>query len=359
MNEQVKAMIAGFKLPYETYKGMLSEEEMAEFTKVYEEMLALAEEHDDFMAFNDAITKADIFNRLTVEMGKVQAIADAKPKEERKPPSAESFLNQYRALYEQAQAQPHAYKTVQVYEKLLAMGESAETPLEIVAKAEGENLFHKIGSLGVYDTYKVDYDKTDPNETVHRDFRADVLKICEESETTDELTYRVDLRSLQFNQETVRDDFMVQLISKLVGSILSLEMSKAHVRAGRKQYISAVIVARKEGRNIYGILTDEFSLDWEKIVSTMRYKKRLIMQKAILPETSRVWASMPLENLDWMKETLYDEILSDLSTGEIILRRPKAVFHLLTLDEHEQKFGLAAKLEEGAREHIKDFYWAK
>jgi hypothetical protein len=283
MNEQVKQMVTGFKLPYETYKGMLSAEEFAPVKKIYDEMMEMAEKYDDFMEFNEAAMKADIFNRLSQEIAKAQAVADSKPAEEQKQPTAESFINQYRALYEQAQAQPHSYRTRQVYEKLLALGQGAQTPLEVVAKAEQDNLFHKIGSMGVYDTYKLDYDKTDPNETVLTDFRADVLEICENSQTADELTFKVDSRVFASNKEISRDNFIIQMIANLVEVLINMELSKTAVRANRLQYIGAVIVYRQEARNAYRILTDEFGLDWDKITSTPRYKKRLIMQAAILP----------------------------------------------------------------------------
>jgi len=358
MNEQVKAMVAGFKLPYETYKRMLSEEEMAGLTAVYNELLELAERYDDFMAFNDAATKADIFNRLTVEIGKAQALAEAKPAEERKPPSAEDFIAQYRALYEQAQAQPHAYRTREVYEELLPLAEGAETPLEVVARAEERNLFFKIGAMGVYDTYKLDYDKTDPNETLLRDFRAEVLNICEESETADELAYKVDARVYASGKETARDDFLMHLIAVLVGSFLALEQAKAAVRAGRMEHIASVVLARWEAREAYRILSQEFGLDWDGIISVPRYKKRLVMQSAILPETSRVFRAMAPENLEWMREMLFEEILSDLSAAEVLLRKPRNCFHPLVLAEHDTRFGIDEKLKARAAEHIKDFYWA-
>ena len=359
MNEQVKQMVAGFKLPYETYKGMLSTEEFAPLEAVYNEMMELAEKHDDFMAFNDAATQANIFTRISEEIAKAQAIADAKPKEERKPPSAESFLAQYKALYEQALAAPHTYRTREVYEKLLPMGEGAQTPLEVVAKAEQENLFHKIGAMGVYDTYKLDYDKLDPNEALLRNYRADVLRICEESQTTDELTYRVDKRVFEHNRENNHDNFIIHLISNLVGCFIDMEQTKSWIRAGKLDYLAGFVALREEAKRAYQILVSEYGLDWDKIMSIPRYKKRFIMQAVILPETTRVFHSMAPENLEWMREMLFDEVLSDLSTADVILRKPQNVFHPLTLEVHSVKYGIGDKLKARAEEHIKDFYWAQ
>jgi len=359
MNDQVRQMVSGFKLPYETYKGMLSAQEFAPLEAVYNELMAIAEKHEDFIAFNDAAMKAEIFTRISTEIGKAQAILDSKPKGERKPPSAQSWLAQYKVLYEQTLSSPHTYKTREVYEKLLPLGEGAETPLEIVARAEQENLFHKIGSMGVYDTYKLDYDKTDPNETVLRKFRVDVLKICEESQTADELTYKIDKRVFEFNRDINHDNFIVHLIANLMGSFLELEISKSWVRIGKLEYLYAVGICRDEARNAYRILTEEYGLDWEKIMSIPRYQKRLVMQSGVLPETSRVFQAMGPLNLEWMREMLFEEVLPDKPLSEIVLRKATNVFHPLPLAEHSAKFGIDEKLRTGAREHIKDFYWAK
>lgn len=359
MNEQVKQMVAGFKLAYETYKGMLSAEEFGPLDEVYNEMITIAESASDFTAFNDAAAKADIFTRLSAELGKAQALLDSKPKSERKTLSADGFIAQYRTLYEQAQATPHAYRTREVYERLLPLGDGAETPLEVVRKAEDENLFHKIGAMGVYDTYKLDYDKLDPNEAPLRDFRMDVLKIAEESDTADELAYKVDKRVYESEKEVAHDNFITQMIANLVGSFLNLELSKAAVRTGRFDYIAAVAIYREEAREAYRILREEFSLDWEKFMSTERYKKRFLMQAAVLPETVRVFQAMAPDNLEWMRETLFDEVLSSLTLAEIIMRKPSSVFHPLALEEHSVKYGIDAKLKSRSLELVKDFYWAK
>jgi hypothetical protein len=359
MNEQVHQMVAGFKLAFETYKGMLSGEEFSPLESVYNEMMMIAESASDFTAFNDAAAKADIFTRLSAELGKAQALLDSKPKSERKTLSAEGFVAQYRTLYEQAQATPHTYRTREVYEKLLPLGEGAETPLEVVRKAEEENLFLKIGAMGIYDTYKLDCDKLDPNETPLRDFREDIMEITQDSNTADELTYKVDKRVYESQKEIAHDNFITQMIANLVGSFLNLELSKAAVRTGRFDYIAAVAIYREEAREAYRILREEFGLDWDKFVSTERYRKRFLMQSAILPETPRVFHAMAPENLEWMRETLLEEILSPLSLAEIILRRPANVFHPLALEEHSQKHGIDAKLKSRAQEHLKDFYWAK
>lgn len=357
MNEQVKQMVAGFKLPYETYKGMLSTEEFAPLEAVYQELMELAEKHDDFMVFNDAAARVDIFNRLSQEIAKAQKIFDSKPKEERKPPSAQSWLAQYKAMYEQALATPHTHRTREVYEKLFALGEGLETPLEVVAKAENENLFHKIGAMGVYDTYKLDYDKTDPNETLLRNFRADVLKICEESLTPDELAYKVDRRVYESNRELGHDNFIIQMIANLIGKFIDMELSKTAVRTGRMEHVASVAICRDEAREAYRILSEEFGLDWDKITSIPRYKKRFTMQSAILPETTKVFEAMHPENLEWMREMLFEEILSDLSLAEIILRKPENPFHPLILDEHDVKYGIRDKLTKRAQEVLKDYYW--
>ncbi|NLI97535.1 hypothetical protein GX441_02610 [bacterium] len=359
MNEQVRQMVAGFALAYETYKGMLSAEEFRPLESVYKEMMTIAEAASDFMAFNDAATKADIFTRLSAELGKAQALIDSKPKSERRTLSADGFIAQYRILYEQAQSTPHAYRTREVYEKLLALGEGAQTPLDVVAKAERDNLFHKIGAMGVFDTYKLDYDKTDPNETILRDFRKDVIRIAEESNTADELTYKVDKRMYESQKEIAHDNFITQMIANLVDSFLNLELSKAAVRIGKNEYIVAVAIYREEAREAYRILKDEFGLDWDKFISTERYRKRFLMQSAVLAETVRVFQAMAPENLEWMRETLFEEILSPLSLADIILRKPAKVFHPLAMEEHSRKHGIDAKLKSRAQELLKDFYWAK
>lgn len=359
MNDQVAQMVSGFKLPYETYKGMLSPQEFAPLEKVYTELMEMAEAHDDFMAFNDAAMKADIFTRISAEIEKARQIADSKPAEERKAPSAESWLAQYRALYDQALAAPHTYKTREVYEELLPMGEGAETPLEIVAAAEEKNLFHKIGAMGVYDTYKVEHDKMDPNEELLINYRADVMKISEESQTTDEMTYKVDKRVFEHNRENNRDAFIIHLISNLVGCFLDLEQAKSWIRAGKLEYLAGFVAVREEAKSTYRMLVDEYGLDWDKCMSVHRYKKRFVMQATILPETTRVFHAMAPQNLEWMRETLFDEVLSDLSVAEIILRKPVNVFHPLTLEEHSAKYGIGDKLNARAKEILKGCYWFK
>jgi hypothetical protein len=122
---------------------------------------------------------------------------------------------------------------------------------------------------------------------------------------------------------------------------------------------TALLIVREEIRNIWRLLTADLGLAWEQVIATPQWRKALLMGLAVLPQTGRVWRGMAPANLDWLRETLFEEALSEQPMDAILLRRPNQPFQPTPLSQDDDRFGLPQKAQQRAEELVAGFAWAK
>jgi len=377
MDAQVKGMISGYATAYESYKSLLDAEALAPLSALYEETVALAEKAADYMAFCQAATEKNIFGRWGEELTKAGEAFNKQRKETPRQPTVADVLRQYRLLADDAQNRPHQARTVAAYERFLTLGAQAANPLTMFANLEEVGCVLALSTAGIEDANQLQFDRTDPNETLHRQYYAECLEVGRTSKTNEEVIFRMDAAALAQQERLSRDEFTRIVLLLLFGRLLDFAKLKRQLRAGLPdlragldkspapavdflaQCATGLLIVRDEIRLLHAYLTGTLGFDCRSLATDFRRQKMLLNQGQPLSTTDRVWESMDPANLAWFAETLYEEALSDLSPVEILHRSTRQPFQPVRLPEDEERDRIGARIAGRAQEFVKDFYWAK
>ncbi len=262
----------------------------------------------------------------------------------------------YAPGYEAIKDQRHMAPTRAVYEEFFALARSASSASALQRDAERLRLASRMTAQPVYDTYALLREKHDPNELALRDRDGSVMRAASEARSADELACRVELEVQRAKKEIARDTFLRYLVVSFANRLLSYNIGKANARLAPAKFLGPFIMVRDEAAQSYEFMKNGFGLDWETIAGTPRYVKLLLDFQQLFEGTSRASASLGPENLEWMKEALFGEILSGLSAAGILLRESRAVFNP-SVDEADA--GRVRALTEAAgRKRLSRFAWA-
>ncbi|TAL36672.1 MAG: hypothetical protein EPN93_07550 [Spirochaetes bacterium] len=266
------------------------------------------------------------------------------------------LLSGYAAGYEAVRDQPHMRRTRAVYEELFALAEKSDGLSVFQRDAERLRMAARITAEPVYDTYSLQREKHDPNETPLRDREESVMRAASSSRSPDELAYLVELEMARAKKEIARDSFFQYLVVSLANRLFSYNIGKANARVSPRDYLGPFIMVREEIAKSYRYMEHAFGLGWDAITGTPRYLKWLLNFQPLSADTTRVYSALDPGNLEWMREALFEEILSDKSAAGILMRVSDHVFNP-SPDETEAK-AARAKTVAAAWDHIKKYPWA-
>jgi hypothetical protein len=376
MDAQVKGMISGYVTAYESYKGLLDAEALVSLKALHDETQALAEKAADYMAFVQAASQKNIFGRWTEEMTKAGEALQKQRKEKPREVTIDAVLGQYRALANDAKNRPHNERTVAAYERFLALGAQAANPLTMFANLEEAGYVLALSTAGIEDSNQLQYDRTDPNETLYRAYYAECLEVARTSKTNEDVIFRMDAAALAQQETLSRDQFIYFVLTMLFGGLLDFTKLKRNLRSGLPdirmglnsapksavdflaENATGLLVVRDEIRLLHRYLTETLGFDCRSLAIDYRRQKMVLNQGQPLSATSRVWESMDPANLAWFAETLYEEALSDLSPVEILRRPLKQPFQPIRMPEDETRDNIGARVASRAQELVRDFAWA-
>ena len=179
------------------------------------------------------------------------------------------------------------------------------------------------------------------------------MKAAETCGSVEAFTRQADIEAAGFQARQAWDQLIRFVLVVLLNHLLGYEIAKGNTRRGNTDSLLAVQVHRHAAAATCRMLEHDFGLPWERIADTPRYIKTLLGQGFPLPGNDRVWMALAPQNLQWMQELLFEEILrGGLSLVQCILREPVHPFFPAPLSEHQDAFGLARRAEDMARQKL-------
>ena len=367
MDPIIKQTIDGFLIGFE-HVNVTDPALQAEIDAYREELLALGEKSQDVSAFMTELQSSGLMEKNGTLMTKASTASMAAAESSAQVagekvqsgglPTVREFLDQYRPSYEAAKSHGFQFTAVKAYEELFAVADRADDLLDMHIVLEEEGLLMKISSTALYDIAKISYDKLDPNEIFLRDQERLNMEIARTYDSHEDLYYRKDREVVYEAYKSVCRDLCVRgAVAALANSLLEYNQAKYLARTELDRYIGSFTATRLSARRCYEGLGEIFGLAWEDIVQVPRYKKMMLLIVNVGDynnEGFRLNQCMDPQNLDWMKETLFEEVLSEKSIAELLLHKSNLLFHPTSIDEGSE---IAAKAVAVGREKIKDLYW--
>lgn len=271
-------------------------------------------------------------------------------------PQIEQFIAPQRAAYEMIKNEAFMKRTREAYEKYFAIAEKARSLPELKQLAEKGNLPLRLNSSPVYDSYSLLFETHDPNLQPLCAREESLMSAAEEARSADELRYLVELAVRRSKRELAVEEFHAFLTVMLAGKILSYDIGKANARLSPEQFLAGFIMMREEIITTYTIMVELFGLDWETIIDTPRRMRELLLFENLSSQTSRIACALDPQNIEWMREMLFEEILTEKSTAQLLLRRSRLVFHPSVPAESSDE--ALRKIARAGWEKIKHFEWA-
>lgn len=359
MEKQIEKIVNDYAAEYENAKERLPGAEIVgRFARHIDELRAIAAKALDFQHFSDLAQKSDIFIRLgeiAQEAARMIADAQAAPAE-RKRPVKDELLRQYRAGYDAVKDQPHMIRTRLAYERFFEMAETATDIIDLQTRAEEMRLSFEITRAPLIDTHQLLFERHDPNLLLLRDRNRAMIDAAETARSADELAGRIERVMQTAKKAIAREEVISYAVVLLADRLLSYDIAKANARAVPEEFLGSFIIARKEARMAYEALVGEFGLDWDALVAAPRHVRRLLIFADITADTTLVAASMDPQNLAWMREMLFEEILSDKNPAALLLRRSDRVFNPSIAAEEAD--AARAKTAAAGWERIRHYPWA-
>ncbi len=365
MHPQIDMMLTSFKTGVDNAIATANDPTQVEgLKKVYDELVALGEASgDDFAGFSMEANEKGLFTKLTEEMQKANAanIKQQADSNTRKELSKDHIVNIYKNLYEDVKKRPFMFKTVEAYEELLGLADQYDSLTDWQADIFKKGIVKKVSLAPSYDISKLRYDKTEPNEIFDRNEAKLDMESAEKARNSNEETYHSGVSGYIAQKESRCDYFIIDQIRELVGDMRSYENLKLVCMTGiyqmRPDYLLYVKLLRDDMKKRYTYLSEKFGVDWEKIVQTPRYVKAIIRYHRELNDY--IWFSCDPKNLDWYKETLFNEIMTDKNIREILLTRQKTKYALIPRSDHTESYNLHNIMFKKVEEVAKDLYWAE
>lgn len=342
MNAQIEQIVNPFKTAYESVLSSVSDkEQIAGYTEAYNELLELADKHsEDMMGFTMAAAQSGLFARLATESQNASKffVKQQKDPDKRVEISIDSTLNMYKKLYEDSKARDFFITTVAAYEEFLKLFEGKSNFIEVQLEAEKSGLRQKLDNAALYDTDKLQYDMTDPNELIERNLRKAGMDDALNDKTSNESTYKNELRAWQHSDDVYNINQKWETLYKLCKIWNGLQTSLyqgsvstnavEHYPYGYYPYrkVAQLCSLRPQIKKLYKLLADS-GYDYDYLLTDQYLHKRILKEAwASLACLDMIFASAEPKNLDWLREVLLDEVMSDKTINELIYRKKNTLY---------------------------------
>ena len=252
---------------------------------------------------------------------------------ERKLPSVKEFLEQYRTSYNAVLNGGYRFRAQKAYESIFAVAQRTEDLLEMNIILEKERLLWKIVTEDLQDIYEPILAATDPlNTGIVKQFEK-LIQICTSVESDEELSYRTDI-AMQENQR-FNYCFMSRMTASLIlsGAIQGYILCKQKFRSWLQPEsdLLLLVAQRQNTRCTYELFQNAFGWDFDYFVHD-EWMKIWLLLPVNLDVNGRIKQVLDPQNIDVMREALFNEILSDKSIEDILLHEQQHVYYF-QLDE--------------------------
>lgn len=346
MNAQIEQIVNPFKTAYESVLSSVSDkEQIAGYTQAYNELLELADKHsEDMMGFTMAAAQSGLFAKLATESQNASKlfVKQQKDPDKRVEISIDSTLNMYKKLYEDSKARDFFIRTVSAYEEFLKLFEGKSNFIEVQLEAEKSGLRQKLDNAALYDTDKLQYDMTDPNELIERNLRKAGMDDALNDKTSNESTYKNELRAWQHSDDVYNINHKWEDLYRLCkiwnGIQTGIYQGSVSTNPGKDRVdsypyfyypygkVARLCSLRPQIKKLYKLLADS-GYDYDYLLTDQYLQKRILKEAwSYIACLDMVFASADPKNLEWLKEVLFDEVLSDKPIKEIIFRKMETLY---------------------------------
>ena len=270
-------------------------------------------------------------------------------------PTVAAFLSQYRTSYDVVKGAGYRKRAEKAYENIFDVENRTDNLIDMNIILEKEKMMWKIVSEDFLDIYQPILDATDPlNLSVVRQFE-NLIKICEESTCDEELTYKTDI-AVHVNQK-----YTYTFLARSVASIMLALAIGDYIKCKQgfriwkspQSDLLGLISQREAAVRTYAYIKDNFGWDFDYIVNDEWMKSWLLIPVSV-DGLGRVKRILDPQNVELIRELLFDEILSDRTIEDILLTEQKMVYFYL-LDERDSE--VSAKYEAEAKILNKDYVY--
>lgn len=365
MNEQVNAMVTGYRASVENALNMISDEsKTTDLRNVYEELLKLADQHgDDLATFVSQATASDLFTRLTSEVAK----ANQNLQEQQEDPTTaktadkEDIKRTYQLLLEQIETRPYMKKTAEVYGEIVALADRYDEVTAYQQAIYERGLLHKAAAMNLCDTAKRDQECRDPNDRLAYKLYARQMQASDEAVSGDQLHY-LDLKaSLEHTTAMAAEAHKYYFVEKLFLTMLDYHDQKTRLRLEELErhpdYLLDLQQTRATIRRLYEELEYTFDLDFDTIIVQRSWVRDLLAVGFPLQKCNRIWMAQDPGNLDFFRDLLYNEILSEASIVEVLQRPCAVAYNPPATPEQCADEGLYDKWCDWVKEHAEKYEW--
>jgi len=364
MDAMIKQTISGYTSVFGTF-NVTDDNLKKEIEGFTNDINALGESCSDVMDFMTKFPASGLQEKYSGLMAKASAPpppAEGEAEEQAQTskgelPTVEAFLSQYKTSYDAVKDAGYRKRAEKAYENIFDVQNRTDDLLEMNIILEKEKMLWKIVSEDFLDIYQPILDATDPlNLGIVKQFE-NLIKICEESTCDEELTYKTDI-AIHINQKysykfLARSIASIMLANAIVGYIACKK--KFRLWFEPKTDLLGVITQRDAAKRAYEYLKNNFGWDFDYIVNDEWMKLWLLIPIGV-DVMWRIKKISDPQNIDALRELLFDEILSDRPIEDILLTEQKMVYFYLLVEREDE---VNAQYEAEAKKLNVDYIYFK
>lgn len=237
------------------------------------------------------------------------------------------FVEQYRAAYDEIKKSGYRTRACAAYEQLLAVPDSCADILEAQIKLEQERLLWRIvkdDMLDIFETVLAAMDPLDDSTAGAVRLRTEAVQ---QSGSDEELTYRLEKLDTAVTAAVQRAAMLVSLYALISKQLLDYCKAKIAVYEWQNDTLAsggimAMANLREQIRRTLGFIEAEWGLSFEQIISDETQRLWMLAPQAV-DATARVKTCLNPHNLEVYRDIVENEILSDMSLEDALLRGQK------------------------------------
>ena len=298
------------------------------------EFNSIGENSSDIMNFMAKFPASGLMEKYSSLMARASApppVSAETNSYEEKPanalPTVKEFLEQYRESYNAVKGAGYRTRAEKAYENIFAVADRADNLIDMNIILEREQLLWKIVTEDLLDIYQTILDATDPlNLNAVSRFQR-MIKTCGDSICDEELAYNTDV-DISINQKrtyTLMSSIFVPVM--IAKALMEYDKAKKIFRTWQdpEKDLLGVISQRGAVKKTYEFIMNTYGWDFDHIVNDQWMKLWMLVPVAV-DANGRIRKSLDPQNLETIRDLLFDEVLSDRTIDDILLTEQKSVF---------------------------------
>lgn len=367
MNPQVESMIAGFRSGIENILNLTTDEsKIANLKTVYDEMIALADAHgDDMMTFVNKANGANLFNRLSEEMEKASNALQEQQSDQStaRTMTSKDIADSYRTAYEIIKRQGYMQRTEKTYEEIFSLAETIPDAAMLQVEIFRKELPLQISLATLHDEATREKEEKDPNNLSLAVYNRERTEAARDARSADQAKYQELTATFRHSDRSLKDEQRYRFIEKLCVDMLAFYDEKSRLRReGIEKHAEELIdikYMRDDIRKTYEFIVAFLDMDFDAIASEMRYIKKLLWVHTPFGKDGRIWLSQDPQNIDFFRDILFNEILSEREIHEILLREAPLVYNPPGTEALHKKDTLHETWYNWIRDHAAKYPYAR